>query len=367
MNKNTLTVGFAVFAMFFGAGNMVLPLYIMQKWPDSWLPAFIGFCITAVLVTMLGLLASVLVQGNIKKFFSPLGLLGSMTLQTILIAIEGPFGVVPRSLIVAFGGVRNIWPELSPHIFYLISCIAVFYLSQDKKRVIKIIGNFITPAMIIFLSIVIGQSYLEFGTDSINLDFSRSEAFFNGLLEGYLTYDLPGAIYFTSIAMAYLTAISSDKKNILKNGIKSSIISATLLTAVYSMFIYLGLSHSELLENVSPEQILPSIIKGSLGTGFSLLFAIFIFLACISTAIAAITIWTDFIHHYFPKLQYKRILAVSLSISYGVCMLDFARLMSLLGPILNCIYPILIILTVYNIIIHLKNINEPEHLEDSPK
>lgn len=367
MNKNILTVGFAVFAMFFGAGNMVLPLYIMQKWHDSWLPAFTGFCITAVLVTMLGLLASVLVQGDIKKFFAPLGILGGITLQTILIAIEGPFGVVPRSLIVAFGGIRNIWPEISPHIFYLISCIAIFYLSQDKKRIIKIIGNFITPAMIIFLSIVIGQSYLEFGTDSINFNFNHSDAFLNGLLEGYLTYDLPGAIYFTSIAMAYLTAISSDKKSIIKNGMKASVVSATLLTAVYSMFFYLGLSHIELLENIPPEQILPNIIKGSLGTGFSLIFAIFIFLACISTAIAAITIWTDFIYRYFPKLKYRRILGVSLAISYGVCMLDFARLMSLLGPILNCVYPILIILTVYNIIIHLKNINKPETLEDNSK
>lgn len=365
MNRSILTVGFAVFAMFFGAGNMVLPLYIMQKWPDSWLPAFVGFCITAVLVTMLGLLASVIVKGDIKKFFSPLGLLGSMTLQTILIAIEGPFGVVPRSLIVAFGGVRNLWPDLSPHIFYLISCIAVFYLSKDRHRVIKIIGNFITPAMILFLALVIGHSYMEFGTDNITLDFSRSDAFFNGLLEGYLTYDLPGAIYFTSIAMAYLTAISNDKKDILKNGVKASLVSATLLTAVYSMFIYLGLSHRELLENISPEQILPTIIKGSLGSGFSFIFAIFIFLACISTAIAAVTIWSDFIYRYFPKLKYRRILGFSLAISYGVCLLDFTRLMSLLGPILNCIYPILIILTIYNIIINLKKINKPEDLEEA--
>lgn len=364
MNKRTLTVGFAVFAMFFGAGNMVLPLYIMQKWPNTWLPAFIGFCITAVLVTMLGLLASVLVQGNIKKFFAPLGFLGGIALQTILIAIEGPFGVVPRSLIVAFGGIKNLLPDLSPHIFYSLSCIAVYFCSLNRQRIVKFIGNVVTPIMLITLILVIGHSYIEFGTDNITLEFSGNDAFLSGLFEGYLTYDLPGAIYFTSIAMVYLTAISSDKKDIIRNGLKASLISAILLISVYSMFIYLGLSHNELLQNTPPEQILPTIIKSSLGSGFSIIFAIFIFLACVSTAIAAVTIWTDFIYYYFPKLNYRRILGFSLAISYGVCLLDFTRLMGLLGPVLNWVYPVLIVLTVYNIIIHLKKINKPENSEE---
>ncbi len=354
MNRSIFTVGFAVFTMFFGAGNMVLPLFLMQKWSDHWLPAFTGFCITAVFVTLLGLIASVLVHGNIKKFFSPLGFVGSLALQSVLIAIEGPFGIVPRSLIVAFGGVKTLWPDLNSHLFYFISCVAIFFLAIDRHRIVKVIGNIVTPVMLIFLVIIIGYSFINFGFDNISLSFNHSEAFIDGLFEGYLTYDLPGAIYFTSIAMVYLTAISSKKEDILSNGIKASFVSAILLIFVYSLFIYLGLSHRELLQDTLPEQILPTIIKGSLGPVFSFIFAVFIFLACVTTAIAAVTIWSDFIHHYFPKLNYKAILGGSLSIAFVVSSLDFTHLMRLLGPVLNFVYPILIGLTVYNIVIYLK-------------
>ena len=354
MNKNILTVSFAVFSMFFGAGNMVLPLLLMQEWSNYWLPAFIGFCITAVLVTLLGLIASVLVRGNIKNFFAPLGLVGGFILQFILIAVEGPFGVVPRSLIVAFGGIKTISPDFSPYLFYAISCIVIYFLAIDKRRIVKVIGNIVTPAMLIFLFIIIAYSFMQNGFDHINLNLNNSEAFISGLLEGYLTYDLPGAIYFTSIAMAYLIAISSKQEDIISNGMKASFISAILLITVYLLFTYLGLSHLDSLEGIPPEQILPNIIKGSLGSVFSIFFALFIFLACLSTAIAAVTIWSDFIHYYCPKLNYKVILGTSLSVAFMVSTLDFVQLMKLLRPLLNLVYPILIALSIYNVINYLK-------------
>lgn len=349
MNRNILTVGFAIFTMFFGAGNMVLPLFLMQKWPNYWLPAFIGFCITAVFVTLLGLIASTLTRGNIKEFFAPLGLIGGLTLQVILIAIEGPFGVVPRSMIVAFGSVETLWPEINSHIFYLISCITIFILAIDKHRIVKVIGNLVSPVMLLFLLVIIIFSFMHFGFDNIHINLDHSEAFLDGLSEGYLTYDLPGAIYFTSIAMTYLIAISKNSDEILSNGIKASLISACLLILVYSLFIYLGLSHIEILKDTLPEQILPTIIENSLGKELSIIFVIFIFLACTTTAIAAVTIWSEFIHHYFPKLNYNLILAASLSIAYIVSSLDFKHLMKLLGPVLNIVYPVLIGLTIYNI------------------
>ena len=352
MNKNSLTAGFAVFTMFFGAGNMVLPLFLMQKWSEHWLPAFIGFCITAVLVTLLGLIASVLVQGDIKKFFAPLGLVGGLILQIVLIAIEGPFGIVPRSMIVSFGAVETIFPNLNHHLFYFISCLLIFFFAINKHRIVKIIGNVVMPIMLLFLVAIVGYSFYIYGLGDISFKMENNTAFWDGLSEGYLTYDLPGAIYFTGIIMVYLKAISGSKEEILSNGLKASFISAILLISLYAAFIYLGLSHSALLKDCLPEEILPTIIKGSLGAEISFVFALFIYLACITTAIAAITIWTDFIHHYFPKLNYKAILAVSLAIAFVVSSLDFTHLMGMLAPVLNILYPILIMLTIYNIVIH---------------
>ncbi len=356
INKNVITTGFAVFCMFFGAGNMVLPLHLMQEWPHHWFSAFVGFCITAVFFTLLGLIGSVLVKGNIKQFFAPLGLFVGTGIQIILIIIEGPFGIVPRSLIVSFGGVVNVWPWINQEVFYSISCVIIYFLALNKNRIVTVIGNILTPLMLIFLLLVVISCYMTNGIKNIDFELTNSQAFIDGLLKGYLTYDLPGAVYFTAIAMVYLTAISKNDQEILSNGIKSSFISAILLSTVYALFIYLGLSYHELLQNTPSELILPTIVKGSLGYIFSMIFAGVIFLACTTTAIAAITIWTDFICSYFPKFSYKIVLALSLMTSFFVASLGFSSLMRMLGPVLNFIYPILIGLTIYNIIKHYRKI-----------
>ncbi|MEK6733631.1 MAG: branched-chain amino acid transport system II carrier protein, partial [Pseudomonadota bacterium] len=264
MNKNILTTGFAVFAMFFGAGNMVLPLHLMQTWHEHWLPAFIGFCITAVLFTLLGLLGSVLVDGDLKRFFAPLGPSLAIIMQVILILIEGPFGVVPRSLIVSYGGVSSVWPDFNKEIFYLIICVTMYFLVLNKTRIIKIIGNYLTPLMLAFLVIIVATTYYQYGAQDVSFEFQNNQAFIDGLLQGYLTYDLPGALYFVTIAMVYLHSMSKKTSEVISNGFKASFISAALLIVVYGFFIFLGLSYSNLLYNVAPELILPSIVKNAL-------------------------------------------------------------------------------------------------------
>ncbi|CEN38814.1 Branched-chain amino acid uptake carrier braB (fragment) [Capnocytophaga canimorsus] len=53
---NTTTIGFALFAMFFGAGNLILPPYIGLTSGSQWFAALLGFFVTAILAPFLGLL-----------------------------------------------------------------------------------------------------------------------------------------------------------------------------------------------------------------------------------------------------------------------------------------------------------------------
>ena len=50
------TVGFALFAMFFGAGNLILPPFIGLEVGNEWLWALLGFFITAIIAPFLGVL-----------------------------------------------------------------------------------------------------------------------------------------------------------------------------------------------------------------------------------------------------------------------------------------------------------------------
>ena len=57
-NKEILVMGFALFAMFFGAGNVIFPPYIGIMGGSDWPVALLGFTITGMGMPLLGLLAT---------------------------------------------------------------------------------------------------------------------------------------------------------------------------------------------------------------------------------------------------------------------------------------------------------------------
>gem|GEM_PF-4218303 len=339
--------------MFFGAGNITLPLLLAQTWPNDTLMAFFGFCITAVVVTFVGLVSGVMARDT-KEFFAPLGLTLGFIVQAILISIEGPFGIVPRCLIVAHGSISAIH-HIDSLTFYIFSAFLLFFLTTNKTRLVEVIGRYMTPIMLLLLFIIVSVVVYQNKDASVNINYNfNKESFVDGIYKGYLTYDLPGAIYFTTIAMTYLKSLGQGNKMMIINGLKASVISSILLILVYAAFFYIGYHYSDSLRDVPATHILPSIVKISCGKILAIVFASVVFIACISTAIAAISIWTDFIYNLLKKynIKYNVILALSIGTAVIVSSLEFTGLMKLLTPALSILYPFLLLLAFYNIIKH---------------
>ena len=57
MSKEIRLVALAFFSLFFGAGNLILPPFLGFKAFDQWPIVADGFCITAILIPYLGILA----------------------------------------------------------------------------------------------------------------------------------------------------------------------------------------------------------------------------------------------------------------------------------------------------------------------
>ena len=354
MNTKSITAGFAIFCMFFGAGNIVLPLYLVQSWPGDVLSSFAGFCITGVLVPLLGLIAAILCT-RVSTYFAPLGAFFALMIQIILISIEGPFGVVPRSMIVSHGSFIQEFPDFTGIFFYIPFCLLLYFLAVKERGMVNIIGKYLTPIMLLFLAVLFFTA--NYDNDTVLSTSYSQVAFLDGLYKGYLTYDLPAAIYFTSIAMSYFRSDQKTNDNLIKNGLVAGGIAIILLVFVYAIFIYLGMANYNLIKEIQPEQILPAIVRGSLGSGTSLIFTFFILLACLSTAVAAISVWTDFLQKIlFKNINISReiLLSISLIISVAVAEMQFKGLIAMLQPVLQIVYPILILLTIYNIFKHCK-------------
>ncbi|MDR0407258.1 MAG: branched-chain amino acid transport system II carrier protein [Holosporales bacterium] len=352
--KGIFLAGGAIFAMFFGAGNVVFPPILGETWPHAWPSAIGGFCLTGVLVPLLGLIAVVLLSGNSDSFFTPLGKVCAFLLQAAIMAIEGPFGIVPRCLNVAYGGCKAMAPSVPSWAFCGGACLCVGIMTVKKEHVVPFIGKFLTPIKLGFLSLLVIWGLSQATPYKGNsLVFSLS-AFNEGILAGYQTYDLPGAIYFSSMAMGYLMTLKGNKskKDLLVKGIAASCISALLLTIMYIAFICLGVQYSTFLVGVAPEDILPRIVELSLGRFSTYVYSLVIIIACLTTAVAAISVWTAFVTKilHFSKISYEKVLIASLCIAFVVSTLGFSGIVQFMQPVLQYMYPVLIGLTLVNLV-----------------
>ncbi|MDP3935448.1 MAG: branched-chain amino acid transport system II carrier protein, partial [Alphaproteobacteria bacterium] len=93
--------GFAIFAMFFGSGNLVFPLQLGQHVGKNWFLGFLGLLSTGIVLPFLGLFVIKLHKGNYRSFFAEGGKMASIILPFFTLSLLGSFGVVPRCITVA--------------------------------------------------------------------------------------------------------------------------------------------------------------------------------------------------------------------------------------------------------------------------
>ena len=80
--------GFALFSMFFGAGNLILPPFLGFKAGGDWLLVALGFAITAVIIPILGILAHARLQGTMFDFAKKVSPTFSLVYCLIVYAIS---------------------------------------------------------------------------------------------------------------------------------------------------------------------------------------------------------------------------------------------------------------------------------------
>ena len=72
-NKDIIITGFALFAMFFGAGNLIFPPFLGLITGSSWLTGFTGFILADVGLSLLAILDIAKCGGEVSKIFSRAG------------------------------------------------------------------------------------------------------------------------------------------------------------------------------------------------------------------------------------------------------------------------------------------------------
>src|SRR3989338_2035465 len=121
--NNYHTTGLAIFAMFFGAGNIIFPLALGQYALDKTPWALAGLLLTAVAMPFAGLLVMFRYGGRIRLFFSRLGRTPGFCIAFLTIALLGPFGAAPRCIALAYSTVSTSLPGIPLMLFSGLACI----------------------------------------------------------------------------------------------------------------------------------------------------------------------------------------------------------------------------------------------------
>lgn len=352
MKRHTFLYGFSIFSMFFGSGNLVFPLMVGVNNSDNWIASFLGFFLTGIILPFLGLFVIKLHKGNYTSFFSEAGSVAKFAIPLFTLSLLGAFGVIPRCIAVAHGGLEFLSYDISLLTFSIIFCTACFAICLNDKLMFYIMGKFLTPILLLFLIILIivgfyhGQA-LETNSDSFNNNFV------DGFFRGYATMDLFASFFFSSLIFKQIEKLVDETKgeSVLKAALGPSIFGASLLCAVYLGFVYLG-SHYKFLANDLPgELILPAIANHLLGTHGALVIAIIIIFSCLTTAVALNSIYARYLCTFkiIGKKNFPIILFITTIIALIISLLDFDGIAALLGPLLDISYPGLIVLTILSI------------------
>ncbi|MDR3317745.1 MAG: branched-chain amino acid transport system II carrier protein [Puniceicoccales bacterium] len=350
------TYGFALFGMFFGAGNLVFPLKVGQMAGEYWIWEFLGLAMTGVILPFFGLFVIKLHKGDYYSFFGGAGSLVKFLLPLFALSLMGSFGGMPRCITVAYGGIHYIFPKLPINVFSLIFCGIIFFVCLKEQRMINMIGKWLTPILLIFFTTLTILGIIHVKELKEVSSIAPSRLFLDGLIMGYQTMDLLAAFFFSSFIFTQMRKALPPEisdTDAIRMAIKSSILAVLLLIGVYAGMAFLGANFARLIENVKPASMLVTIANHIMGNYAALFVSITMIIACFTTIVALNNIYAQYLCSLFKLGQkhFKLVLLVTTAITFLLSLFDFDGIARFLVPVLEISYPSLIALTIVGIFV----------------
>ena len=344
-----ISMGLALFAAQFGAGNLIFPPFLGRDAGDSWLVGFLGFFIMDVGLAGLAI-ASVVMnrEGTKDGVVGKMGRVPGKVLLTVIMLCLGPCICIPRTAATSYElGIKLLAPSVPLWLYGLIFFIITLALVVRPSKVVDIVGNILTPCLLaaMVLLIVVGIVH-PVGTPSTK----DIVAFASGIQNGYQTLDGIGGVLITLMLMNSAVSHGYGKKEEVKKLIiGADILSTVLLGLVYGGLTYLGSTASAIPEFAGLDQaaLLIAITYKLLGTAGMYALAIIVVLACLTTALGLSSV----VGNYFEeisggKLKYVQIVIALIIVSYAMSNFGLEQIIAIAAPILNVLYPPLIMLVL---------------------
>jgi len=360
---NTLTkreimfIGFMLFSMLFGAGNLIFPAYLGQAAGDNVWQAVIGFIISDAGLAILAFIA-IAKSGSFDTLVKRVHPIFALLFPMAIYLSIGPGLAIPRAGSLAYEmGVKPFLsqPMQSSPIGLLIYTIIffsiVFWFAKSPSKLIDRFGKILTPSLLILIIIVFIKALftdLSSFKDPIQLYIKSPTS--KGFLDGYQTMDAIAALIYGIVFINIFKSKNINDSKLQVNYLAIfGVICGLLLTFVYLIIAYLGASAS------IPEQVdngaivLSTVLEQLFGNSGTIVLGLIFTLACLSVCIGLITSCAQYFNSIFPKLSYIKWAILLCLISGFVANLGLSQILKVSIPVLGLLYPMAITLIILGI------------------
>lgn len=357
----TVVVGFALFAMFFGAGNLIFPVMIGADAGLNVLPTTIGFLITGVALPVLGMLVvstasdKELEGGGVP---SRIGKTPGLIFTLAIFLSTGMLYAVPRVATVTHE--MAVMPfikdapgsdSLKLFLFTAVFFAIVTYFIFTPSRVVERVGGYLTPALLIFLALLIIVTLFSSSASLPNpSEKYASVPVVTGIIDGYFTMDALASFVFGFIIISEL----KERGYIARKDRVSGMLQAGLIAGGCLALVYVGLSAVGTrkagagFENGAA--LLAAVAGERFGAAGQLIFSLIVFLACLTTAIGLLSSSTEYFSKLLPKVNKNVLIVVQILVSMALANLGLNTILKVVAPLNQLIYPIAIVIIVLSLL-----------------
>ena len=357
-----VTTGLMLFALFFGAGNLIFPPLLGAASGGSLPMVMIGFLVTGVLLPLATIVAVSTSGEGILGLARRVGpRFGAVMPLAVYLSI-GPFYAVPRVTTVAYElatlpvlelmGIHNSSWAQAMHVAAFLGVSILIALRPS--RLADSIGRWLTPALLLLLAVLCGATILTApGLDRPAIDPYASAPMTTGLTQGYLTMDVLSASVFGIVVISSLRERGFTTPGRLVRGTTiAGAIAAVLLGAVYVGLALIGTRSPGDITSETTEgtELLRAAASLTLGRGGVIVFAGIVVLACLTTAVGLLASWAGYAYTAWPAVSFNRQLAAGTLVSFVLANLGLKAILKITAPLLFLRYPLAICLVVVTLV-----------------
>ncbi|MQS76582.1 branched-chain amino acid transport system II carrier protein [Companilactobacillus halodurans] len=354
--RNLFFIGSMLFGLFFGAGNLIFPVFLGQQAGNNVFFAIVGLLITGVGLPLLGV-ASMGVTGSNSVFdlASNINRPFAYVFTILLYMTMGPLFAIPRLATISFQlglvpFVAKSHQVLVLAIFSGIFFIVTYLLARKPSKLMTYVGKWLTPIFLILLGILVVTAFIKpmGGLNANPQGQYVKNPTLSGFTEGYNTMDALASLAFGVVVIDTIKNLGiTHPKQIAKDTIKSGFICVILMGIIYGFLALIGtMSVNQFSLATNGGVTLAQVFNYYFGSFGSLLLALIAIIACLKTSIGLSSAFGETAQEMFPKFNYQVVLIGAGILSFVVANIGLTKLINYSTPVLMFLYPLAIVLII---------------------